>query len=83
MRVEVQTYSGFTADERPVRFQMSGRDYEVQELLDKWYGPDDTWYKVLAEGGIYILRLNPTEGWTLESFRAAPLPKEQDSAPPG
>jgi hypothetical protein len=50
---------------------MGGREYRVEELLDKWYGPDDTWFKVRAEdGGSYILRLNAATGWTLDSYRA-------------
>jgi hypothetical protein len=70
MRVEVEAYAGYKADERPLLFRMGDREYRVQELLDKWYGPEDTWFKVRADdGGLYILRLNPVNGWTLESYR--------------
>ena len=72
MRVEVEAYAGYKADERPLIFRMGGREYRIEELLDKWYGPDDTWFKVRADdGGSYILRLNPASGWTLESYREA------------
>jgi hypothetical protein len=37
MKVEVVCYSGYKGDERPVRFQLGGEDYFVEELLDQWY----------------------------------------------
>ena len=71
MRVEVQAYAGFKADERPIVFRLAEREYVVQQLLDKWYGPTDTWFKVLADdGGIYILKLSGDGDWSLQSFRA-------------
>ena len=73
MQVEVVAYSGFRADERPLKFILAGREYQVVELLDKWYGPDETWFKVRADdGGSYILKLSSLLGWTLESNRAKP-----------
>ena len=84
MRIDVEAYSGFKADERPLRFHLSGRPYEVQEVLDKWYGPSETWFKVVADdGGVYILKLNGSAEWTLESFRATPSPREREQAPDG
>jgi len=75
MRVEVECYAGYKADERPLRFTMGGRQLEVEELLDKWYGPGDTWFRVRAgDGNVYILRHRARgneDVWTLESFRAA------------
>ena len=33
------------------------REYVVAEVLDQWYGPDETFYKVCADdGNLYILR---------------------------
>jgi hypothetical protein len=71
MTVRVQCYSGYKADERPVRFQLGDRDYEVVEVVDQWYGPEDTFYKVRADdGNLYILRRHPAaDEWTLEAFR--------------
>jgi hypothetical protein len=77
MRVEVEAYAGYKPDERPLRFGFGERKYEVVELLDKWYGPADTWFKVVADdGGVYILKLDANSEWTLESFRAKPSPRE-------
>ena len=71
MRLRVQCYAGWKADERPVRFHLGDLEYLVEEILDQWYGPDDTFYKVRAnDGNLYILRHNPAaDEWSLESFR--------------
>lgn len=49
MKVEVICYSGYKVDERPVRFQMGGQDYFVEELLDQWYGPQDVLFQSESE----------------------------------
>jgi hypothetical protein len=71
MGLQVQCYAGRDADERPVRFQLKGHDFIVEEVLDQWYGPDDLFYKVRADdGNLYILRHSlPIDKWSLESFR--------------
>jgi len=73
MKVEVLCYSGHKGDERPVRFRLGGRDYFVEELLDRWYGPQNVFFKMRAnDGNVYILqrRSSAPEGeWSLESFR--------------
>ena len=71
MILQVQCYAGRKADERPVRFRLGDREYGVEEILDQWYGPDDTFHKVRADdGNVYILRHHAATGeWTLESFR--------------
>ncbi len=78
MKVEVACYAGQKADERPVRFRLDGRDYFVEEVVDQWYGPDDTFFKVRADdGNLYILRhIAREDEWSLESFRR----RETDSS---
>lgn len=73
MRLEVECYSGRKADERPVRFTMGEHVYIVEEVVDQWYGPEDTYFKVQADdGNLYILRHRTSSGeWNLESFRRA------------
>ena len=57
MKLRAECYSGRKADERPVRFQLGDRDYLIEEVLDQWYGPDSTFFKVRADdGNLYILR---------------------------
>jgi hypothetical protein len=65
--MQVQCYSGSKADERPIRFQLDEHDYLVEEILDRWYGPEDTYFKVRADdGNLYILRHHPmTDTWSL------------------
>ena len=71
MRLQVQCYAGWKADERPVRFRLKGRDFIVEEALDQWYSPNGVFFKVRADdGNLYILRHDlPTDEWSLESFR--------------
>jgi len=81
MRVRVECYAGHKADERPVGFYLGDRRLEVREILDQWYGPSDTYFKVRAgDGHFYVLRHRhdePDSEWTLESFR-----RDTPSEPP-
>jgi hypothetical protein len=74
MKLRVECYAGRKADERPVRFDLDGRDYAVEEVLDQWYGPESTFFKVRAnDGNLYILRhrtYGEADEWSLESFRS-------------
>jgi hypothetical protein len=71
MQVEVESYSGHKADERPVRFRLDGHDYLVEELLDQWYGQSDLFFKVRADdGNLYILSRessSPAGRWRLSA----------------
>jgi hypothetical protein len=66
MKLEVDCYSGRTADERPVRFRLEDCQYMVEEVLDQWYGPSDAFYKVRADD-VYEFDL-------LASHTAPPVP---------
>ena len=69
--MQVQCYAGAKADERPIRFQLDGHEYLVEEIVDQWYGPENTYFKLRADDqNLYILRHRPaTDTWSLESFR--------------
>jgi hypothetical protein len=69
--VRVECYAGRKADERPVRFQLGDHSYSVEEVVDQWYSPEATFFKVRAsDGHWYILRrAEPGGAWSLESFR--------------
>ena len=73
MRVQVSSYSGYKANERPAAFSLEGRSYRVVEVLDRWYDPDGVYFKVRADDqNLYILRCHiPSDTWSLESFRKA------------
>lgn len=73
MKVTVECYSGRKADERPVRFWLGERQYQVEAVLDQWYDPESISYKVRAEDGhLYVVRQRtstPQGEWELVSFR--------------
>lgn len=71
MVVRVEAYSGYKADERPLRFQLGERWIIIDEIVDRWYDPDAVYFKVRTEDGdIYILRHSEaSELWTLEVYR--------------
>jgi len=54
----------------------------VEELLDQWYGPNDSFFKVRADdGNLYILRREgstPGGIWTPESFRELKNPGDEN-----
>jgi hypothetical protein len=74
LSLKVECYSGYKADERPLRFSMgraTERTLEVKEVLDRWYGVGYSCFRVQADDdNIYILRHHKAEDvWTLDSFR--------------
>jgi len=70
--VQVECYSGYKADERPLRFRLRGHPFEVETVEDRWYSPGVTYFRVIVCGGDrYVLRHDETRDiWTLEAFRA-------------
>ena len=74
LQLQVECYAGHKADERPARFRSYGEHaptFQVEEILDQWYGPDYRCFKVCADdGNLYVLRHDASEDrWTLDSFR--------------
>jgi hypothetical protein len=72
MQVSVESNSGFKADERPLRFVLSGHEYEVREVEDRWYSPEAMYFRVVAsDGNRYVLRHDErADSWSLEGFRS-------------
>ena len=78
LRLKVECYAGYKAEERPLRFtalKPDARTFEVKDILDQWYGVGYRCFKVRADdGAIYILKhTEPDDIWTLESFRSDKL----------
>jgi hypothetical protein len=71
--ISVECYAGHRADERPLRFTLRGRAYEVLEVDDQWYSPEARYFRVRAnDGNLYVLRHDERgDVWTLDAFRAA------------
>ena len=80
MKVTVECYAGYRADERPQRFALGGKVFEVEEIVDRWYSPGALYFRVAAsDGNLYVLchncRNESGDGeWTLEAFRRVPRP---------
>lgn len=75
MKIRVECYSGYKANERPVRFYIGERALEVKELLDRWYGEDHDYFKLLAsDANTYILKYDRFEDqWELSSHSSRHL----------
>ena len=67
--IHVDEYSGHTANQRPRSFSLDERLYEIAAVLDQWYEPCATYFKVQTEEGkVYLLRYDgQSDEWTLES----------------
>lgn len=35
--IQVEAYSGYRVNERPIAFVLDGRRYEVADIVDRWY----------------------------------------------
>ena len=68
--ISVSCYSGYKANERPVGFTVRGRNLVVEEIMDRWYGADHSYFKILAsDQKIYLIRYDQDEDlWTLEKI---------------
>jgi hypothetical protein len=71
--LRVQCYSGYQADERPVRIFLLGQPIDVASVEDRWYSPGFTFFRVLLiTGERYVLRHQQAQDlWSIEAFRAA------------
>jgi hypothetical protein len=67
--IHVEAYSGYKASERPRQFVLDEQIYEIAAVLDQWYEPSATYFKVqTVEGKIYLLRYDEErDEWTLQS----------------
>ena len=76
LRIQVDAYSGYRADERPIRFSLHGRLCEVSAVEDRWYSPDAEYFRVrTTQNDLFVLRHDPQgEEWS--------VPDEADSGRP-
>lgn len=67
--LDVDCYAGHRGEETPRRFRIGERSLSVEEVLDRWIGPDHRYFKVRSNDGVYILRHLPAEDlWELARF---------------
>jgi len=56
-KIEVTAYSGYKANERPLYILLDDKRLEVNGVLDRWYGQEHDYFKVLAsDGRVYLLK---------------------------
>ena len=83
--MRVECYAGYRADQRPIRFTLRGRTFEIMEVQDQWYSPDAIYFRVRTQDGDYfVLRHDePQDVWSLNAFRSArerqPLPEASET----
>lgn len=55
--IKVEAYSGYKANERPCSFTIRERVFEVEDILDRWFGEDHDYFKLKAnDKNTYIIR---------------------------
>ncbi|RLC30283.1 hypothetical protein DRH13_04565 [Candidatus Woesebacteria bacterium] len=55
--ITVVAYSGYKANERPLRLLIDEKDLEVEQIIDRWCGVEHDYFKCLAnDGQVYLLK---------------------------
>jgi len=55
---------------------------KVKKVIDRWYGKDHVYVKVVGEGGeVWILRKGKEEGWRIVLYEAPEAKDLQDQLP--
>jgi len=75
MKIRVICFHGYKANERPLKFYIGDKEVGVRELLDRWYGEQDDYFKVLADdGNTYVLKYRREEDdWELALYTSPKL----------
>lgn len=71
--VRVECYSGYKAEERPMRIVVGENALDVVDIEDRWYEPGATYFRLTVTGGDrYVLRHTEAQDtWELSAYRAA------------
>jgi hypothetical protein len=85
MKVKVETFSGYKADEYPRRIWIGGSCLEIMDIEDRWYGPGYSYFRVFADdGGTYILRQDSKKNeWDLNAAQKEAIDEWDDFGPEG
>ena len=67
IKIEVSAYSGYKINEQPLYFVLGLQKIEIRGILDRWYGQEHDYFKVLAENGkAYIIKWHRSlDAWFL------------------
>ena len=69
--IKVEFCSKLQTKERPVAFQVYDRRYRIKEIVDRWYGVGEVFFKVEADdNNIYLLKYKEGQGcWDLVFYQ--------------
>ena len=67
--LKVIAYSGYKANERPLRLIFGDKKLEIVRVIDRWVGEDHDYFKCLADDGqVYLLKWHRIhDEWQLEA----------------
>ena len=69
--ITVEFCSDLRTKERPVAFHVCDRRYKIKEVVDRWYGDGEVYFKVEADdNNIYLLKYEEGQGcWDLVFYQ--------------
>lgn len=70
MAIRVECYSGYRGEQEPLAFWLGDRRLEVRSVADRWFAPEQRWFKVDADdGNLYVLRHDEASGdWEIAAY---------------
>lgn len=70
MAIRVECYAGYRGEQEPTAFWLGERRVAVREIVDRWFGPSQRWFRVHGDDrDLYVLRHDETSGeWELAAF---------------
>jgi len=73
MPIRVECHAGYRGEREPRAFWLGERRLTVRDIVDRWFGPAQRWFKVDAgDGHAYVLRHDEATGdWELAAFTHA------------
>src|SRR6185312_4053798 len=73
MRIDVECYAGYRAEETPRAVLLGERRVEVIDVVDRWLAPDHRYFKLRGDdGALYIIRYDSErDEWELAVYSRA------------
>jgi len=77
---KVGCYSGYRAEQKPIRFFLREQKLEILDIEDQWYSPSARYFRVRAsDGNMYILCHDEEhDSWDLSAFRQKPVWRQKE-----
>jgi len=68
--IRVECYAGYRGEQEPQAFWLGGRRLEVVALVDRWYSPNQRYFRCqIGNGDTYVIRYDESTGqWDLAAF---------------